>query len=66
MMMAICSRACQVEAGRYGADSSTLIGLDRYAAEAARQAVVQLEAREAPAGSMEVVLGPGWPGILLQ
>jgi TldD protein len=26
---------------------------------------VQLEAREAPAGEMEVVLGPGWPGILL-
>jgi TldD protein len=36
-----------------------------FAREAARQAVVQLEAREAPAGEMEVVLGPGWPGILL-
>jgi TldD protein len=36
-----------------------------YAQEAARQAVIQLEAREAPAGEMEVVLGPGWPGILL-
>jgi TldD protein len=36
-----------------------------YAREAARQAIVQLEAREAPAGEMEVVLGPGWPGILL-
>jgi TldD protein len=36
-----------------------------YAREAARQALVQLEAREAPAGEMEVVLGPGWPGILL-
>jgi TldD protein len=35
------------------------------AREAARQAIVQLEAREAPAGEMEVVLGPGWPGILL-
>ena len=38
---------------------------ERFASEAARQAIVQLEAREAPAGEMEVVLGPGWPGILL-
>ncbi len=36
-----------------------------FATEAARQAVVQLEAVEAPAGEMTVVLGPGWPGILL-
>jgi TldD protein len=36
-----------------------------FAHEAARQAIVQLDAREAPAGEMEVVLGPGWPGILL-
>ena len=36
-----------------------------FAREAARQAVVQLEAVEAPAGEMTVVLGPGWPGILL-
>jgi TldD protein len=35
------------------------------AEEAARQAVLQLNAHEAPAGPMEVVLGPGWPGILL-
>jgi TldD protein len=35
------------------------------AAEAARQAVLQLRAINAPAGPMEVVLGPGWPGILL-
>jgi TldD protein len=34
-------------------------------AEALRQARVNLEARPAPAGEMEVVLGPGWPGILL-
>jgi TldD protein len=33
--------------------------------EAANQAITQLEAIEAPAGKMEVVLGPGWPGILL-
>lgn len=38
---------------------------EAFAQEAARQAIVQLDAREAPAGEMEVVLGPGWPGILL-
>jgi TldD protein len=36
-----------------------------YAREAVRQALVNLEAGEAPAGSMKVVLGSGWPGILL-
>jgi TldD protein len=35
------------------------------AGEAARGAILQLDARPAPAGEMEVVLGPGWPGILL-
>ena len=35
------------------------------ARESARQAILQLRAVDAPAGSMEVVLGPGWPGILL-
>jgi TldD protein len=33
--------------------------------EAVRQALVNLEAVPAPAGTMTVVLGPGWPGILL-
>ncbi len=36
-----------------------------YAREAVRQALVNLEADEPPAGNMQVVLGPGWPGILL-
>jgi TldD protein len=36
-----------------------------FAHEAARQAIVQLDAVPAPAGEMTVVLGPGWPGILL-
>ncbi|MDZ7840504.1 MAG: metalloprotease TldD [Gammaproteobacteria bacterium] len=36
-----------------------------YAREAARQALVNLEAVDAPAGTMKVVLGPGWPGVLL-
>jgi len=35
------------------------------AREAARQAILLLSAQDAPAGPMEVVLGPGWPGILL-
>lgn len=36
-----------------------------YGREAVRQALVNLEAVAAPAGPMTVVLGPGWPGILL-
>ena len=36
-----------------------------YIDEALEQALINLEAEAAPAGSMPVVLGPGWPGILL-
>ena len=36
-----------------------------FAGEAVRQAILQLHAVAAPAGEMEVVLGPGWPGVLL-
>ena len=36
-----------------------------FADEAVRQALVNLEARPAPAGTMPVVLGSGWPGVLL-
>jgi TldD protein len=39
--------------------------LDSYAHQAVSQALVNLEARPAPAGTMTVVLGPGWPGVLL-
>ncbi|WP_311945255.1 metalloprotease TldD [Halomonas piscis] len=38
---------------------------ESYAREAVRQALVNLEAVDAPAGQMPVVLGAGWPGILL-
>jgi TldD protein len=38
---------------------------EHFATEAARTAVLQLGAVAAPAGDMEVVLGPGWPGVLL-
>ncbi len=37
----------------------------RFAQEAARQATLKLRAVDTPAGTMTVVLGPGWPGILL-
>ncbi|MDH4229735.1 MAG: metalloprotease TldD [Nitrospirota bacterium] len=49
------------EFGEFTRDS----GFGHYAREAARQALVNLEAVEAPAGTMDVVLGSGWPGILL-
>ena len=39
--------------------------LQDYAARAVDQALLNLGARAAPAGTMTVVLGPGWPGILL-
>ncbi|MBD8636881.1 MULTISPECIES: metalloprotease TldD [unclassified Stenotrophomonas] len=38
---------------------------EAFAREALRQALVNLEAVPAPAGVMPVVLGPGWPGVLL-
>lgn len=47
----------------YGYFSRDLV--EGYAREAVRQALVHLEADAAPAGSMTVVLGPGWPGVLL-
>jgi TldD protein len=47
---------------QYFFDKETALG---YAREAVRQAIVNLEAVNAPAGTTQVVLGPGWPGILL-
>jgi len=38
---------------------------EHFAREAARTAILQLSAVAAPAGEMPVVLGPGWPGVLL-
>lgn len=49
-------------------DFSLLLDGDRAEAnakEAVRQALVNLEAEDAPAGAMEMVLGSGWPGVLL-
>ncbi len=39
--------------------------IGRYVDEAVHSALTNLEARPAPAGTMTVVLGPGWPGVLL-
>ena len=39
--------------------------LSRYVDEAVSAALTNLESRPAPAGEMTVVLGPGWPGVLL-
>lgn len=39
--------------------------LERYARQAVHQALTNLDSRPAPAGQMTVVLGPGWPGVLL-
>ncbi|CAG9173321.1 metalloprotease TldD [Cupriavidus respiraculi] len=47
----------------YGYFSDEL--LRQYVDEAVASALVNLEARPAPAGAMTVVLGPGWPGVLL-
>ncbi|MDO8310976.1 MAG: metalloprotease TldD [Sideroxyarcus sp.] len=51
--------------GRFGYDYFSEEILQRYAREAVHQAVINLDARPAPAGNMTVVLGSGWPGILL-
>ncbi|MCL9775117.1 MULTISPECIES: metalloprotease TldD [Vibrio] len=56
--------------GRYGydffiSDENGRQVAYHYADEAIRQALVNLEAIDAPAGTMPVVLGSGWPGVLL-
>ncbi|MGE5095324.1 MAG: metalloprotease TldD [Betaproteobacteria bacterium] len=51
--------------GRFGYAFFTDEILERLARDAVRQALVNLESRPAPAGVMSVVLGPGWPGVLL-
>jgi TldD protein len=60
------------ERGSAGAGGRGDLGLvsdseftDGLAREAVRTALVNLEALDAPAGPMQVVLGPGWPGVLL-
>jgi TldD protein len=51
--------------GRFDYSYFTDAVLQDYAEKAVHQAIVNLGARPAPAGNMTVVLGSGWPGILL-
>ena len=68
----VCGSGGKMEAGTYGAGGR--VAYDAYLQpdfwqhavdEALRQALVKLDAIDTPAGEMTVVLGPGWPGILL-
>ncbi|MEE2995509.1 MAG: metalloprotease TldD [Pseudomonadota bacterium] len=68
----VCADGDRMEAGSYGTGGRTgytaYIAPDAWKAqidEAFRQAQVNLNSVPAPAGEMDVVLGPGWPGILL-
>ena len=51
--------------GRFGLAYFTEAMMASYVDEAVRAALTNLESRPAPAGEMVVVLGPGWPGVLL-
>ncbi|MEI2625902.1 MAG: metalloprotease TldD [Giesbergeria sp.] len=51
--------------GRFGLAYFDDAQIAQYVDEAVNAALVNLESRPAPAGEMTVVLGPGWPGILL-
>ncbi len=52
--------------GRYDySEFITSNSASQFAKEAVRQALVNLDAKDCPAGNMNVVLGPGWPGVLL-
>jgi TldD protein len=51
--------------GRFGLGYFQDTLIEGYVDQAVNAALVNLEARPAPAGEMTVVLGPGWPGILL-
>lgn len=51
--------------GRFGLAYFDEAHLQEYVDDAVQAALTNLEARPAPAGEMTVVLGPGWPGILL-
>jgi TldD protein len=68
----VCAQGERMESGFYGCGGRT--GYDMYLRpetwqasvdEALRQALVNLESVDTPAGTMPVVLGAGWPGILL-
>jgi len=51
--------------GRFGLAYFSTAQIQEYVDQAVQAALTNLDARPAPAGEMTVVLGPGWPGILL-
>jgi TldD protein len=51
--------------GRFGLAYFDAAMIETYVTDAVNAALTNLESRPAPAGEMTVVLGPGWPGILL-
>ena len=51
--------------GRFGLAYFTDAMIEEYVSSAVKAALTNLESRPAPAGEMTVVLGPGWPGVLL-
>ena len=51
--------------GRFGLDRVDDALLQGYVDDAVQAALTNLDSRPAPAGEMTVVLGPGWPGVLL-
>jgi TldD protein len=51
--------------GRFGLDRFDDELINSYVTEAVQSALTNLDSRPAPAGEMTVVLGPGWPGVLL-
>jgi TldD protein len=51
--------------GRFGLDRFDEALIEQYVQDAVKAALTNLDARPAPAGELTVVLGPGWPGILL-
>lgn len=68
----VCAEGERMESGGHGCGGRTgydvILGEETWKGavdEALRQALVNLESIDAPAGGMPVVLGPGWPGILL-
>lgn len=68
----VVERGDRMESGSFGAGGRaaydqwiTVESWQNIANEALRQAIVNLDSVPAPAGEMSVVLGPGWPGVLL-
>ncbi len=51
--------------GRFGLGYFQDAQIEAYVQQAVNAALTNLESRPAPAGEMTVVLGPGWPGVLL-